>query len=239
MRISCQHCRKELNIPDDKLPASPKFKVRCPSCKNEIIVDKTQQPTQANPGVELNTDVFAPGVVETGPQGVRPAAPKIDLETVEPDIFPPGAKVVLMFLKDEHWREAARNYFEESAFHESLAQSPTEAIIKLRVNEYNVMLIDDSPENQTVLDEITAWPGIRRRSLNLILFGNRAASLDPRIAFQKSTNFYLNYNDADKAPQLLEGCLRGYEIYHRLFFMARAEDEASKSELEKKAVKGH
>jgi len=39
MRIECSNCNKEYKIPDEKLPAGKKFAVKCPTCKNRIIID--------------------------------------------------------------------------------------------------------------------------------------------------------------------------------------------------------
>jgi len=46
MRVECPNCNKEYKIPDEKLPAGKKFAVKCPACKNRIIIDLRSKPKQ-------------------------------------------------------------------------------------------------------------------------------------------------------------------------------------------------
>jgi predicted Zn finger-like uncharacterized protein len=39
MRIDCPNCNKEYKIQDEKLPFGKKIAVKCPACKNRIIID--------------------------------------------------------------------------------------------------------------------------------------------------------------------------------------------------------
>ena len=39
MEIVCDSCKATLNIPDDKLPPGQRVSVRCPRCKNKLVID--------------------------------------------------------------------------------------------------------------------------------------------------------------------------------------------------------
>ena len=46
MRIECPNCNKEYKIPEEKLPVGKKIAVKCPACKNRIIIDLRSKPEQ-------------------------------------------------------------------------------------------------------------------------------------------------------------------------------------------------
>jgi predicted Zn finger-like uncharacterized protein len=199
MDIRCASCGRDLRIPEDKLPAAPRFKVRCPQCSAEIAVDRAAP---------------RPDIVPAQARQDR------ELPALEPEYFPPGARTVFLFLGAGPWLEAARAFFRDAGYCESTAASPGEAIQKLRLNSYDVLLIADTEENVAVLSDIAGWPGRRRREVNLGLVGAKAPSLDRRASFLCGVNAYLNASDAPRAAELLEGALRDYEEYCLPFRLA-------------------
>jgi predicted Zn finger-like uncharacterized protein len=46
MKVECSNCNKEYKIPDEKLPVGKKCAVRCPACKNRIVIDLRSQPKE-------------------------------------------------------------------------------------------------------------------------------------------------------------------------------------------------
>lgn len=218
MRFNCANCQKELNIPDEKLPATPRFKVKCPHCQERVVLDKNESLDQAYkvmPPAEASGKLPEHEVPEHGhPQ-------------LEPEIFPPGARILFMTLKSKRWIEEAQNFFQEMGYYESYAQDAREAVMKLRLNEYHVLLVEDSEDNQPVLDEIAMWPGIRRQLLNVVLIGQQAQSLDPQIAFRKGVNTYLNIHDIERGHELFGLVLKSYNDYYRFLRLAQGEEQGS------------
>ena len=92
--------------------------------------------------------------------------------------------------------------------------------MKIRLNDYHLLLLDDTPECDTVLQEIAQWPGVRRRTLNIVLLGSKSSSQDPITAFTKGINTYINANDLDRAEELLGMALKSYDDYYRYLFQA-------------------
>ncbi len=199
MKIQCNSCGKTMQLADDKLPDSPRFKIKCPGCKADIVVDKAK-------------------AAETTPEALP--ANGTPPPVIEPEIYPPGAQVAFLYLDDQVWLRAASNFFQETGYHESTASSLTEAIQKLRLNSYHVLLLEDTQENKRLLAEIAAWPGNKRRELNLILLGHSSPSQDPMAAFNKGVNTYLNLDDREEAGTLLHNALKSYESYYQYYFLA-------------------
>ena len=209
MRFNCSSCQRELNIPEDKLPSSDKFKVRCPKCKQELILEKSKALTEgAKPG-------------DAEPMMEQGFSSGLDSITIEPEIFPPGAKIVFTMVNDERWLEAISSFFQEMGYYESTAGSEDEATLKVRLNDYHVIILEDEEANRQIFDEVGTWNGLRRRECNVIALGRDAPSLDSKMSFELGVNFYLNKQDLVAANDLFRDLLRGYSDYYRWLYSAR------------------
>jgi hypothetical protein len=68
MKITCEHCQKQLTLPPEKVPARA-FALTCPNCKGRIEVDPTQ------PEAPPSTQVVPPADMAPAPAAPAPAAP--------------------------------------------------------------------------------------------------------------------------------------------------------------------
>lgn len=214
MRFICSSCHKEIGIPDNKLPSTPRFKVKCPHCQERVVLDKNS-PYGENQGMAMAPDL-------THEAEEQDAARESSMQ-VEPEIFPPGARIVFMALDSKRWIEAAQGYFSEMGYYESRASDVREAVMKLRLNDYHVLLVEDSKKYQAILAELASWPGVKRRTINVILIGDNAQSLDPQIAFRRAINTYFNIHDLDRGHELFGMALKAFDEYYRYLQMAKGE----------------
>ncbi len=208
MQFTCSNCSSAITIPDAKLPEASRFKVKCPNCKQLVVLDKN-----AAAGQHKST-------VSPTKATVHSDDTALFNKTMEPEIFPPGAKIYFHMVGNADWRDEAQAFFTQMGFHESTAETPEEARLKIRLNDYHLLFLDDRAECEIVLQEIARWPGNRRRLLNVILLGSRSASLDPIAAFVKGVNTYINTNDFDRSEELFSMALKSYDDYYRFFFQA-------------------
>ncbi|THB71552.1 MAG: hypothetical protein D6E12_01100 [Desulfovibrio sp.] len=195
MRFTCENCSKELNIADDKLPEASRFKVKCPHCQEETIVDRKKQ--------------------KKGKKSPKGLTSTTSLGEIEPEIFPPGAKVIFVHISDNEWLKEVERFFVKAGYHESLAQSTDEAVLKLRLNDYDVLLIEDTLENSMLMEEIASWTGLKRRLVNVVLMTNKGTSMDPMLAFRKGVNFIINEADLKRGAEFFTNALNGYVEYYR------------------------
>ncbi len=211
MKFMCACGQKELNIPDDKLPEAKRFAIKCPYCQKKMVVERHDDNTA--------TATFAE------PQQTQaPAAPKretLTLPVIEPEVFPPGSKVAFIDVHTESWCTKAELFFRQEGYEISVSEDSLEAVAKLRLNRYDVLLVEDCEDCKLLQDEVASWPGHRRRALNYILVGPNGKSMHPDVAFERGVNFYLNSAEADKGEQLLKAALDGYDLYYQLFTIAQ------------------
>jgi len=210
MRFLCACGEKEINIPDEKVPQVPKFGLKCPFCQKRMVVERNGEGLKA-------TFAEAPAPAPAAPAAPEPPEPK--LPAVEPDVFPPGSTSAFLEVGDAAWRSAAEELCKAKGIYYSEAAETLEGVAKLRLNNYQVILMEDGEESALLLKEISAWPGIKRKGVNVVMIGDAAPSMQPNIAFEKSVNFYLNQADGGRAMELLGECLAGYELYYRPFAM--------------------
>ena len=58
MQVTCSHCNKRLEIPDEKLPTDRQVRIGCPSCRQHFTFDPPA------PGAAANT----PATAQPAPQ---------------------------------------------------------------------------------------------------------------------------------------------------------------------------
>ncbi len=145
---------------------------------------------------------------------------------VEPEVIPPGVSTVFNFVSDPEWKERIKGHFSELGYHHSEADTAEIARARIRMNDYDVIVIEDRPESALVIEEISTWPGIKRRRANIALLGEEKKSLDPVVAFEKGVNSYLNKADVKNATELLDAVLRSYDVYYRYLTLARKTQES-------------
>lgn len=213
MRISCDHCGKYFKIPEDKIPQdASRVRFKCPACGQVNVLKPVKSPSsqgdedsglkRGRKGVQFSFN--KPGSAD--PEGLQ-AAP----EQVEPDLFPPGAKTVFLALQHQTWLQAAKSWLQEQGFYISESGSTQEGCQKLRLNNYCLVLLEDRPENNLLLQEIHSWPGNMRRQVNVILVGKQGRSFDPGLGFVKGVNQYLCLGDQDRVEKLLSQCQQDFE----------------------------
>lgn len=214
MQFTSPYSNKEFTIPDEKLPSADRFSMKCPFTGKKILFLRIGDKIKITAGEAAREAASE-----------EPAKPALKLPQVEPDVYPPGAKVAFLYLKDGAWAPAAESFFKGKEYHVSTAGDELEAVAKLRLNDYDVLVAEDGDASALLQEEIASWPGVKRQHTNFMLVGDAGISNDPKAAFSKGANAYLAQSDGAKASDLLEGALTGYEHYYQMLSIARKQLE--------------
>ncbi len=191
MQIVCEKCNKKFVIPDEKLPDVPRFGVKCPSCGERIVVERNKEGFSSSPRKQ---DRIIP-------------------KQIEPEMFPPGAKVAFIFLKDVSLADRCEGILREEGYEISRTEDPAEALARLLLNRYDILVLADSKEGRLLLEEIGKWPGRYRREVNVILVGEEAPSLDANIEFLLGINVYISVKDGSRIESLLKEAIARHREY--------------------------
>jgi len=219
MIVKSPYVNKEFNLPDEKLPDAARFAMKCPFTGKRIVFEKQDGQFVVSAGEAAGS--HTPPAQQAAPQEAQPA---LKLPQVEPDIYAPGTKVAFLFL-EAGWLEAARSFFQGKGYAVSTASDELEAIAKLRLNNYDVVMVEDSAKSKQLRGEICSWHGSKRRGVNFILVGGQGRSNDPQAAFFEGSNSYLAASDEAQARDLLEGALTGYNMHYQLLETAKKQVE--------------
>lgn len=142
-------------------------------------------------------------------------------QRVEPDFFPPGSKVCFICLSNQVFANTLSAIFENNGYLTTGTRDVETAIQKVRLNQYQAVVIEAGADFKTIFHEINSWPGNVRRDINLIVVGKKAPSMHQQMAFVMGANYYLNYSDAADMDKLIKQALDGFHEYYQPWNQAR------------------
>ena len=193
MVVKCQQCQKEIKIPDERVKDVQRFVVRCPNCSARILVDKNK----INPN-------------KIPAQKSISSESKVKL-TYTPENVPLGKKLALLFLENQVLSKELLTYLQSKDFVCRKVKDVDEAIGRLFVNNYDLILLEDCEQSSKVLAEINSWNLKERRNVCVILLSAKGEDFDQRLAFEKSVNFCLRPGSGVLLK--IEQCVHEYNNY--------------------------
>jgi uncharacterized protein YbaR (Trm112 family) len=140
---------------------------------------------------------------------------KDDLEDkiVAPEHFPHDATVAFVFVKNRALAERIKVHLKGRGIYISEAGFIHEAVDKVRINYYNILILEDSEETRSILALVRKWNGLRRRDVNIILVEARCQSMHPNEAFLRGVNSVVGLGDNERVEHFLDLALGDYENY--------------------------
>jgi hypothetical protein len=212
MQITCTGCRRQLNLPDEKVPAQP-FALTCPACKTKIHVNPSAL-SAAAPGAA------APGAAA---QEFEPLPPVRDLDKeLFGELHRIAAVVRLAAVPVERFEAGLRLLGMEEVRHYDSLAAATEEMLDV---DFAVLLL--------VMDRATAPPceplkplydlplSVRRGTF-VALAADNVRSLDGQTAFYLQVNCLINSQEPARIPgQLLRALL--FHLRHYRHWGVRAE----------------
>lgn len=207
MRIYCQNCGQHFDIPEAKVPDTDHVKFTCPKCgeKNRIALRELRS---------ADSEEDVPRTEEFKSNSY---------EQLEIERFPLGSSTALLFGYQSNWQENCQRYLHDKGYYTIILNDVHEAWKKLRVHTHQVIILEDVPETEKLLQEIEKWPGSTRRKVNCLLIGPEDYSLNSIYVFQKGVNGYLSYN-VQPLEELLEQALSEYSFFYEPWQQAQEED---------------
>ena len=187
MQVDCEHCGRQLNLPEEKLPQAPRFSFTCPSCGNTVRVERSEK-----------------GASSAAKQGAPPSASEAPPELEEDEYFPAGADVLFAFVRDSQWQAGVKRFAQQHGFFMAQSAAVEQAVLKLRYNSYRVMIVEQGPEAETLLAEIGRIQGMSRRQSLCVLISPETANFDPYESFWYGVDCCLRREDSGQAVDLLE-----------------------------------
>jgi hypothetical protein len=130
-----------------------------------------------------------------------------------PETFPHDATVAFLFLSNELLSQRIKNTLKKSGIYISEASGLAEAVEKVRINYYNMIIIEESSEFTALSEVFKKWNGQRRRDVNIIVVGANCQSMHSHEAFMRGVNSVIGKCDNDEIDKFIELALGEYRKY--------------------------
>ena len=212
MDITCDKCQSKFKIPDDKIPAGKVATLRCPKCKEKLTV-----------GSSPSHDAEAPA--ETTQQEVpAAAAASEDYDAFDKpfDFVEEEGKTALICESDPGVKKTIHNALTSLDYHITDAENARDALKKMRYHNYDLILVNEEfdttdPDRNGVLIFIERLSMSIRRNMFIVLISNRFRTMDNMVAFNKSVNIIISFNNIKDFDKILRRGLTDNDMFYRIY----------------------
>lgn len=182
--------------------------ISCTHCKTSFVLPDDRVPETQK--FKLNCPKCRePIIIDQGSERIVP-----------PEHFPHDATVAFLFVRDKKLAERISLFLKSRGIFVSEARQIHEALDRVRINYYNILILEDSNLSRAILDVIKKWNGLRRREVNILLVGSESQSLRSDEAFYRGVNAVVGGTDNERIEHILELALDEFGSYSELWIAA-------------------
>ncbi len=239
MEIFCESCGKQINIPDEKIPAGRSFSLRCPACKQKVQVEAAGTPEKSPElpaGRKSSGDIPEPDASEASSSGTP--ATRADGLTDETDEAMQAGKSTegydasekpFDFLEEEGLTamvcendpdavKKIREVLEIMEYSVTVPASIRDALKKMKYHVYDMILVNESfdgsdPDANGILIYLERQNMSVRRNIFVGLITRHHATRDNMAAFLKSVNITINQKDVPHIDRILKSAINDNELF--------------------------
>jgi len=230
MEIVCGSCSAKLNIPDEKLPRGQRVSVKCPRCKNKLVIDT---PTAEVPSPSNHISEQSENPVENAAlpsvQGGYDSFPYEDMPGFDDmeadsalDSYGEGEKLALVMVPDNARLEKIKEALGELNYNTIRAENTLEAVSKMRFQNFDLVILSDHFDNTLlqqshILQYLNHLSMSIRRKMFVLLMGDTFRTMDHMSAFAMSANLVANWKDLVRLSSILGRALLDNEKFYKVF----------------------
>ncbi len=209
MEVICRSCQAKFRVADDKIPKGRALSLNCPKCGSKIEVRANKPAATKQPKRQETT--------------VREAASRaIDAPDRPFDYVRAGMKIALLCDYDEKIRQTVRPVLERMNYHVVEPPSARNALKYMRFHVYDLIVVSETfeatgAESNPVLQYLENLPMYTRRNMFLVLLSDRFRTMDSMVAFNKSVNLVVNFQDVNDMENILRAALSEHEEFYQVF----------------------
>lgn len=238
MLIVCEHCQRQLTLPDEKVPARV-FALTCPGCKNRLQIDPANPPSPAPapPPAVAPPPAAAPAEM---PESASPLPPSPDAPTTADGfialpplhgidkklmgrLYPVGA-VTNLTAQPSPWIDAGLKQLgiDEISHYEDLEMT-AQGLEEVRTGVLVIQVDKASAPPFPVLEPLHKLPADVRRRTFVVLLADNVKSLDGMVSFFLQVNCLINSRERPRFPRYLQQALL-FHLRHYRYWDAAAAD---------------
>jgi CheY-like chemotaxis protein len=208
MQVSCQKCQAQFDVATDGLPHDREVWLICPGCNAPF-------PWQGH---------HETGAGEEGPPvAAEAAAAGADGGYVPLDVITEGKEVALICATNQQHIQMFEQILKGMGYFVTSAHSAKEALIKLRSDDFNVFVMDDTfegekSEKEILIQFIQQMPIHLRRNCFVCILSADLRSLDNMAAFTHCANLIINVRDLGRAETIVQRAISEYKGFYKVFW---------------------
>ena len=220
MEIRCQNCGARLRLPNKEIPKDHQVQTHCPRCKAPLKLGVSDRDT-----MEPKSGVDEKSASETRRVHSDPASLQ---EGFSLDYSEGGGRLALVLGIDLQQNEAIRGDIEGLGYRYVSAEDPTEAIAKIRLHRFHLIILSDQFEDVNQgQSQVTRYlnylsMSVRRR-IFVALIGEAYKTMDQMMAFAMSANVVINQKDLGSLGPILKRAISDDEVFYKVFMETLAE----------------
>ena len=213
MQVTCNACKRSMNIPDEQLPKEQAFSITCPECKTKFKVDQHLKPKESAPSPPKEKEQ----IVDTTSMVVNAEEFEDDEDLV---IYDENDQIALVLddINKDVWTKA----LEEKNFKIQYAKSPEYAVHKMKFTHFHFVALNENFGNvaldeSPIYQQVIEMPMVTRRNIFFALVGANFKSLNNMQAYQKSANVVINEKDLEKLGDILKKSISENEMFYKVY----------------------
>ena len=205
MEITCDACKRKLNIPDEKVPPDQQATVACPKCKKKLTI-----------GPRISKDH------QSTPESNTATGQSLGSDGDSLEFYDDGAKLALVAENNPDQLEKLKESVEDAGYKVVPVENTGEAISKMRFHTFELVIISDDFDGielaqSPVLQYLNHLSMTIRRRMFVVLIGDSFNTMDHMTAYAMSANLVVGRRDADKMTGILENALADNEKFYKVF----------------------
>ena len=206
MDVTCKSCGTTLKIPDEKLPPNQTVSITCRKCKGKIRIDPRES--------EEN--------LVSKKEEIKEAGLEHEDDTSPLDLLEEGTRLALLLDGDEGHVMEINSALKELSYKPILSTSISEAMGKLRLHHFDLVLFTDGFDGQDlehspIAHYLNHLSMSLRRKIFLVLVSDKFKTMDDMMAFGKSANLVVNPDDLSNLPLVLKKAVSDNEKFYKVF----------------------
>jgi CheY-like chemotaxis protein len=210
MQVSCQKCQALFELATEGLPQGKEVWLVCPTCHAPFPWKGAQE------GAGAAQD----GQTSASEQSARAQAEGVFLPM---DIVTQGKESALICATDPKHLQVFEQILKGMDYYVATAHSAKDALIKLRSNDYNAFIMDDTfqgekAEKEILVQFIQQMPIHARRNCFVCILSEELRSMDNMAAFAHCANLVVNVRDLERSEIILRRAISEFKGFYRVFW---------------------
>jgi predicted Zn finger-like uncharacterized protein len=214
MEFTCDKCQVRFMVPDEKLPDAKTAALRCPKCKEKLLVDlavlRKEKDIQKQPP-KGNHDF-----------GFDEGAEDYDVSERPFDFLEEEGKTAIICEEDPKIVKEIVTVLGIMEYTTTVVESMRDALRKMKYHIYDMVLVNENfngsdTDSNGILIYLERLNMDVRRNIFVGLLTRQYPTMDNMAAFLRSVNMTINVKDIDKIDKILSRGINEYELFYAIY----------------------